>query len=336
MARPAAPLKKAFRDGIVLRVNDTARVDISLEVGSVDQQVTVTTAAPEINTSTAELGRTVQSREIENLPLVERNVYTLLDLTPGVQSNNTGIATASATTSNLSLGFPEQRTLINGGTDGGTGSVNYYLDGGVNMTNLRNTGNILPNPDAIQEFRVQTNAYNAEYGRFANGIINVLTKSGTNAFHGSLYEFVRNDAFNANEWGSRLAKPPYRRNQFGGTIGGPIIHDRTFFFFSYAGLRQITNTFLAGARVPTALERIGNGRIRPVGVNQRRLHQSQRDDFPGLPAAAGDRDGRARRIVGRIRFHCGQSIQLGRIPCKGGSSAQRGPPIDLFLFHDCR
>jgi len=250
--------KKAYQDGITLRVNDIARVDVTLEVGSVSEQVTVTEAPPEINTSSAELGRTVQSREIENLPLVERNVYTLLDLTPGVQSNNNGVATASATTSPLSLGFPEQRTLINGGTDGGTGSVNYYLDGGTNMTNLRNTGNILPNPDAIQEFRVQTNGYNAEYGRFANGVINVLTKSGTNNFHGSLYEFVRNDAFNANEWGSAVARPPYHRNQFGGTIGGPIIHDKTFFFFSYAGLRQITNTFLSGARVPTALERIGN------------------------------------------------------------------------------
>nr|HQU93071.1 carboxypeptidase-like regulatory domain-containing protein [Pyrinomonadaceae bacterium] len=158
--------KKAFREGIVLRVNDTARMDFALEVGSVDEQVTVTSAPPEVNTSSAELGRTVQTQEIENLPLVERNVYTLLDLTPGVQSNNTGIATASASTSNLSLGFPEQRTIINGGTDGGTGSVNYFLDGGANMTNLRNTGNILPAPDAIQEFRVQTNAYNAEYGRF--------------------------------------------------------------------------------------------------------------------------------------------------------------------------
>jgi hypothetical protein len=161
----AAGFKKAFRDGIVLRVNDTARIDVSLEVGSVDEQVTITSAPPEINTSSAELGRTVQSREIENLPLVERNVYTLLDLTPGVQSNNNGVATASSGTNTLILGFPEQRTLINGGTDGGTGSVNYYLDGGTNMTNLRNTGNILPNPDAIQEFRVQTNSYNAEYGR---------------------------------------------------------------------------------------------------------------------------------------------------------------------------
>ncbi|MEO5859382.1 MAG: carboxypeptidase-like regulatory domain-containing protein, partial [Pyrinomonadaceae bacterium] len=185
----ASGFKKAFRDGIVLRINDAARMDFALEVGSVDEQVTVTSAPPEINTSNAELGRTVQSQEIENLPLVERNVYALLDLTPGVQSNNTGVSTASAATANLVLGFPEQRTIINGGTDGGTGSVNYFLDGGTNMTNLRNTGNILPSPDAIQEFRVQTNSYNAEYGRFANGIVNVLTKSGTNRFRGSLYEF---------------------------------------------------------------------------------------------------------------------------------------------------
>jgi hypothetical protein len=252
--------KKAYRDGIVLRVNDIVRVDFALEVGNVAEVVTVTTAPPEVNTSNAELGRTVQTREIENLPLVERNVYALLDLTPGVQSNNTGVKTASATTSDLSLGFPEQRTLINGGTDGGTGSVNYFLDGGVNMTNLRNTGNILPNPDAIQEFRVQTNAYNAEYGRFANGIVNVVTKSGTNKFHGSLYEFVRNDAFNANEWGAVIEKAPYRRNQFGGTIGGPIKTDKTFFFGSYSGLRQITSTFLSGAIVPTAAERTGDFR----------------------------------------------------------------------------
>ncbi len=250
--------KKAFREGIVLRVNDTARMDFALEVGSVDEQVTVTSAPPEINTSNAELGRTVQSQEIENLPLVERNAYALLDLTPGVQSNNTGVATASAATSSLVLGFPEQRTIINGGTDGGTGSVNYFLDGGTNMTNLRNTGNILPSPDAIQEFRVQTNGYNAEYGRFANGVINVLTKSGTNNFRGSLYEFVRNEAFNANEWGAVVDKAKYRRNQFGGTIGGPIIGDKTFFFFSYAGLREDTSRFLSGAIVPTDLERVGN------------------------------------------------------------------------------
>src|SRR5438094_3382630 len=181
--------KTAQLSDIVLQVNDISRVDVTLTVGQVSETVTITdTATPAVNTSTAEIGRTIQAAEITNLPLVERNVYTLLDLTPGVQSNNNGVATASTGTSTFILGYPEQRTLINGGTDGGTGSVNYYLDGGSNMTNLRNTGNILPNPDAIQEFRVQTNSYNAEYGRFASGVINVLTKSGTNKYHGSGFE----------------------------------------------------------------------------------------------------------------------------------------------------
>jgi hypothetical protein len=251
--------KKALLNGIVLQINDTARVDVSLAVGQVSETVTVADSAPpEVNTSTPEIGRTIQAGEITSLPLVERNVYTLLDLTPGVQSNNNGVAAASTGTSSLILGFPEQRTLINGGVDGGTGSVNYYLDGGTNMTNLRNTGNILPNPDAIQEFRVQTNSYNAEYGRFASGIINVLTKSGTNQFHGSAFEYLRNTVFNANDWGSTLARAPFHRNQFGGTIGGPIKRDKTFFFFSYSGLRQTTSSFLNGAVVPTALERAGN------------------------------------------------------------------------------
>jgi len=255
----AAGFKKSYLNDIVLKVNDTTRVDVSLTVGQVSETVTIAeSASPSINTNTPEIGRTIESAEITSLPLVERNVYTLLDLTPGVQSNNNGLATASTGTSTFILGYPEQRTLINGGTDGGTGSVNYYLDGGINMTNLRNTGNILPNPDAIQEFRVQTNSYNAEYGRYASGIVNVLTKSGTNQFHGSAFEFLRNTVFNANDWGSTLARAPFHRNQFGATLGGPIKHDKAFFFASYSGLRQATSTFLSGARVPTALERTGN------------------------------------------------------------------------------
>lgn len=250
--------KKAYVSDVVLQINDTVRLDVALTVGQVTETVTVTETPATINTNTSEIGTTIQAADIASLPLVERNVFTLLDLTPGVQSNNNGVATASTGTSTFILGYPEQRTLINGGTDGGTGSVNYYLDGGINMTNLRNTGNILPNPDAIQEFRVQTNSYNAEYGRYASGIINVITKNGTNKFHGSLFEFVRNTVFNANEWGSQLARAPFHRNQFGATIGGPIKEDKAFFFFSYSGLRQITSSFLSGARVPTALERAGN------------------------------------------------------------------------------
>ena len=215
--------KTSTRSGIVLNVNDTARVDASLSIGGVAETVNVEAEAPAVNTSTSDISRTIDAAAIQSLPLVERNVYTLLDLTPGVQSNNNGVASASSGTNSLILGFPEQRTLINGGADGGTGSVNYYLDGGINMTGLRNTGNILPNPDAIQEFKVQTNSYNVEYGRFSSGIINVVTKSGTNKYKGSAFEYVRNGKMNAKEWGSLLATPPLKRNQFGGTLGGPLV-----------------------------------------------------------------------------------------------------------------
>jgi hypothetical protein len=252
--------KTASRGGIVLNVNDSARVDFKMELGTVTETVTVVAGTPLVNTVTSDISKTIDDVAIQSLPIVDRNTYSLLDLTPGVQSNNNGVASASVTTSNLGLGFPEQRTLINGGADGGTGSVNYYLDGGINMTALRNTGNILPNPDAIQEFKVQTNAYNAEYGRFSSGIINVITKAGTNRFKGSAFEYFRNGDMNAKDWGSTLAAPPLKRNQYGATVGGPIAENKTFFFASYSGLRQTTQTFLNNAIVPTAAERTGDFR----------------------------------------------------------------------------
>jgi len=244
----AAGFEKSAHNDVVLQIAQPSRVDAQLQVGQVSQTVEVVSAVPLVNTSTAEIGRLVDNKEIENLPIVNRNVYTLLSLTPGVQANANSIV----------LGYPEQRTLINGGVDVGAGSVNYYLDGGSNMTGIRNTGNILPNPDAIQEFRVQTNSYNAQYGRFQNGVVNVLTKSGTNQIHGSAFEFVRNTVFNANNWGSTLATPPLHRNQFGVTMGGPIVKDKTFFFASYGGLRQISSTFENNAVIPSAAELAGN------------------------------------------------------------------------------
>ena len=250
--------RSVTRSGIVLNINDTVKVDVALEVGGLAESITVEGESPVVNTATADISKTVEAKAIESLPIVDRNVYSLLDITPGVQSNNNGVASASTGTSNLTLGFPEQRTLINGGADGGTGSVNYYLDGGINMTALRNTGNILPNPDAIQEFKVQTNSYSVEYGRFASGIINVITRSGTNLYRGSAFEYTRDGDLNAKEWGSTQARPPLKRNQYGGTFGGPLAKDRTFFFGSYSGLRQTTQTFLNNAIPPTALERTGD------------------------------------------------------------------------------
>jgi len=253
-----AGFRTVNRAGLVLNVNDAVKLDITLQIGGLEESITVEAEAPVVNTATAELSKTVEAKQIETLPIVDRNIYSLLDITPGVQSNNNGVASASTGTSNLTLGFPEQRTLINGGADGGTGSVNYYLDGGINMTALRNTGNILPNPDSIQEFKVQTNSYNAEFGRFSSGIINVITKSGTNKYKGSVFEFTRDGKLNAKEWGSTTDRPPLKRNQFGATFGGPIARNRTFFFTSYSGLRQTTQTFLNNGIVPTEAERRGD------------------------------------------------------------------------------
>jgi hypothetical protein len=251
----APGFKRIVRSGVVLEVDVPARVDAVLQLGNLNDTVTVTESVPLINTSTPEIGRTIERSEVENLPLVNRNVYQLLELTPGVQNSTFNAGQPNPV---ITLGYPEQRTFINGGVDGGAGSVSYYLDGGINMTGLRNTGNILPNPDAIQEYRVETNNYDAEYGKMSSGVITVLTRSGTNNFHGSLFEYWRDNALNANNWNSTLATPPLRRNQFGGSIGGPIIKDKTFFFASYQGLRQLSSFFFTGATVPTAAERGGD------------------------------------------------------------------------------
>ena len=160
--------------------------------------------------------------------MVDRNVYSLLDLTPGVQSNNNGVASASVTTSSLVLGFPEQRTLINGGADGGTGSVNYYLDGGINMTALRNTGNILPNPDAIQEFKVQTNSLQRRVRAFLERH-HQRHHQGRHqrAISGSAFEYLPQRQHEREGVGLACwTTPPLKRNQFGGTLGGPIAREQ--------------------------------------------------------------------------------------------------------------
>jgi Carboxypeptidase regulatory-like domain len=246
----ATGFKKFVQSGIVLEVNRNARVDPTLAAGTVSEMVSVTSDAPLVETTSATLGQTTTNAEIINLPLVNRDVYTLLELTAGVD----------ATQSSNIFGSPAQSTVVNGSANSGAGSVNYYLDGGSNTNGLRNTGNSLPNPDAVQEFRVITNSYSAEYGRFAGGVVDLVTKSGTNQWHGSLFEFLRNDVLNANRWTpgvSLLAKEVLRRNQFGGSFGGPVSRDKTFFFASYSGLRQRRPVFANTALPTTAAERNG-------------------------------------------------------------------------------
>jgi hypothetical protein len=243
--------KNYTQTGIALEVGRNARVDATIELGAVNESVSVTADSPLVETAVSALQRSVGQNEVLNLPLVNRDLYTLLNLTGGVSSNE----------NSNSLGGPEQLTTINGSGRAQMGTVNFQLDGGNNTAGLRGTGNPAPNPEAVQEFRVLTNGFSAEYGRFAAGVVDVVTKSGTNTLHGAAFEFFRNEKLNSPRWappGTIGTNDPLRRNQYGGAIGGPFAKDKTFFFFSYSGLRQEETYYRNTAVVPTDLERAGD------------------------------------------------------------------------------
>ena len=255
MTVEAPGFKKFVQTNIPLTVNQQAHVDATLSAGSTSESVTVTEEPAPINLENGTVGRTIETTEMNNLPIVDRNIYSLLPLIPGVQSNTFG----------NTLGYPQQVVQINGSTtESNTGAVSYYLDGGLDMTALRMTGNQMPNPEALAEFNVQTSNYNASYGRMSSGVVSAITKSGTNQFHGAAYEFHRETNFNSYPWappGSVLVhsgRPPVHRNFFGGVIGGPIIRDRTFFFFDYSGYRNLASNFVSNAILPTTKEAAGN------------------------------------------------------------------------------
>jgi Carboxypeptidase regulatory-like domain len=252
-----AGFQKFVQENVVLAVDQTQALNVTLDVGASSQTVTVTTAPVLVDTTSAVLGRTVQPAEIIGLPLVNRNAYAELSLTPGVQSNSASGNSNPSGTPNYQIGVPSTQVVVNGGIDGGVPMVSFFLDGGSNMTGIRNYGNPLPNPDALEEFRVETSNFSAQYGRMSSAVVTAVTRSGTNQFHGSLFEFVRNTDLNATPWNASL-NAPYHRNQFGGAVGGPVKHDKAFFFFSYAGLRQTVGQFLSGGVVPTTLERQGD------------------------------------------------------------------------------
>lgn len=243
--------KNFSRTGIVLEVGRNARIDATIEPGNVSEVVSVVADAPLIETTTASLSRAVSQNEVLNLPLVNRDLYSLLSITGGVTSND----------ASNSLGGPEQTTTINGSQRAQIGTVNFQLDGGNNTAGLRGTGNPAPNPEAVQEFRVITSSYAAEYGRYPAGVVDVVTKSGTNQFRGAVFEFFRDESLNSKRWappGTTGTKDPLDRNQYGAALGGRLARDKTFFFTSYSGLRQTETYYRNSAIVPTALERAGD------------------------------------------------------------------------------
>ncbi|MBA4122644.1 MAG: carboxypeptidase regulatory-like domain-containing protein [Acidobacteria bacterium] len=251
--------KKALSEPQKLNINQTLKFDISLEVGSQAEVVEVTSAPSLVETANPTLGQTVSERSVVSLPLNGRNVLDLALLQPGVTETNPGNSGAG--------GF----NIAGGRSD----SVEYLLDGGLNNNLLSNAVVFNPNPDAVAEFRILENNYTAEYGRNGGGIISVVTKSGTNQVHGSVYDFVRNNAFNANSFFNNKNGTPkdiLKRNQFGFTIGGPVYFprfgeggktifngkDKLFFFVSYQGQRQVQTQTTSSVKVFTPAELRGD------------------------------------------------------------------------------
>jgi Carboxypeptidase regulatory-like domain len=258
---------KTFTDPrLGLATGDRARVDASLQVGEISQSVEVEANAVALQTDNSTVGVLVTSRAVQDLPVNGRNFIRLVQLAPG--------ATESVQSSLGGGTRPDDRrqtstVSANGQTDSAN---NFLLDGMDNNERAIATIIVKPSIDAQQEVKVDTSLYPAETGRAGGAVINVITKAGTNSFHGSLFEFLRNDLFDAKNFfntpqaGNPLAgvKPEYRQNQFGGSIGGPIKKDKTFFFLDYEGFRKVQgNTFLA--TIPTACEL---GRAACNGVQQ--------------------------------------------------------------------
>ena len=255
----SAPNFKSFeRRGITLQVADSKQIDTTLELGEFSERVVVTAEAPLIDTNSATSGTVIESKTITELPSQSRISYLLAALSPGVQANDQNQNVALMWSNNAASDI-----RINGGRD--RRSNEFLLDGMPNQTGDRVA--YIPPSDAVAEFRVMTNAYDAQYGRQSGGTINVSLKSGTSRYHGNLYEFHQNSSLNANLFQSNRAgrdKPVAHYNLYGGTFGGPVWlprlyrgKEKTFFFLAWEGIRNKDPRFTT-ISVPTELERQGD------------------------------------------------------------------------------
>jgi hypothetical protein len=233
-----------------LEINQTLKIDIKMEVGSATETVTVESSTGTVETINPTLGSTVSDRTVQDMPLNGRNALDLALLQPGVLPADNP--------ANGSGGTGGMQFSIGGGR---SDSNTFVLDGGLNNDLLDNGVVYNPNPDSIQEFKVLTSNFTAEYGRSAGGIVTEVTKSGTNAIHGSAYDFIRNTAFDANNFFSNLNGDPRQtlhRNQYGGTVGGPIKKDKLFFFIAYQKQQLSEASVSNQVTLPTAAELQGN------------------------------------------------------------------------------
>ena len=252
--------KTALRENVILHVAEKISINFSLEPGEITQTIEVRAEAPLLQPGSSDLGSVIAEQTLIQLPLEGRNVYELVALVPGTTpSFNFGARTISDELTRLGRGAGVGLNQIS--INGSRNLTNDYLLDDVPNTLMGFNGvGAVPPLDAVQEFNVLTNSFSAKYGRTGGGLTTVVTKSGTNAFHGSAWEFLRNDNLDANNFfanrsGAKL--PEFKQNQFGATAGGPIIRDKTFIFGSYEGFRQITGGQLF-LTVPTPLQRQGD------------------------------------------------------------------------------
>jgi hypothetical protein len=249
----ASGFQAEVRNNIVLNVQQNIRLDFRLGIGAVSQTTEVSGSAPLLETESASLGDVITGKQIEELPLNGRRYTDLATLTAGVAKITEGPVNGASTPTNGNAGGD---FAVNG-TRGDQN--NFILDGVDNNSNDNGDLAFVSSVDAIAEFKVQTSNYSAEFGRSGGAVINATTKSGTNGFHGSAWEFLRNDVLDARGYfeSSDQPKAPYRQNQFGATLGGPILRDRAFFFVDYEGTR-IGSAETDFATVPTPAEQQGN------------------------------------------------------------------------------
>jgi hypothetical protein len=241
--------KKNIRRGVALDINQVITLNMTMAVGATQEVVDVTSEAPLVETTSTQLGAVVGDRAVSELPLNSRDTYQLLQLQPGVMS------TVGSSNSIVYGSSNAGAVSVNGGRGR---SNNFTVNGGDANDQFVNLPTVQPSPDSIQEFRVLTNTFDAEYGRNSGSVVNVVTKSGSNQFHGNMYEFFRNKVLNANAYcfsSDGCTKAKFNQNQFGGTFGGPIKKDRTFFFTSYEGRRIRQGVPSPAVPVPTAAER---------------------------------------------------------------------------------
>src|SRR5438309_4972306 len=250
----------ARQSNVELGVGAQQQLNISLKVGETSQTVEVTEAAPLIQLTSSTLSAQVEATTVRELPLNGRDWASLASLSPGVNAIETQLPFEGGATRG-NRGFGAQLTIA-----GGRPTQNNYRLDGLSINDYGNGGpgsviGVSLGVDAIQEFSVLTGNYSAEYGRTSGGVVNAISKSGTNSFHGDAYEFLRNDKLDANDFFSNASnqpKPPYKRNQFGAAAGGPIRKDRTFIFGDYEGIRQSQGIVGSAAVVPSDAARAGN------------------------------------------------------------------------------